>query len=109
MSLFLGPQPRSFSETPLFNRRGWSTFRPALTGSWALLAVGLPDTLVARPDPDGVTAFRTHELRPGWVPSIPRGRRCSPRSEGRAQPAPAASQRPVLMPRLNFPSAESSL
>jgi hypothetical protein len=33
---------------------------------------------VARPDPDGVTAFRTHELRPGWVPPLPRGRRCSP-------------------------------
>jgi hypothetical protein len=33
----------------------------------------------ARPDPGGVTAFRTHELRPGWVPSIPRGRRCSSR------------------------------
>jgi hypothetical protein len=33
-----------------------------------------------RPDPDGVTAFRTHELRPGWAPSIPRGRRCSSRS-----------------------------
>ena len=33
----------------------------------------------ARPDLDGVTAFRTHELRPGWVPSIPRGRRCSSR------------------------------
>ena len=32
----------------------------------------------SRPDPDGVTAFRTHELRPGWVPSLPRGRRCSP-------------------------------
>ena len=31
-----------------------------------------------RPDPDGVTAFHTHELRPGWVPPIPRGRRCSP-------------------------------
>jgi len=31
-----------------------------------------------RPDLDGVTAFRTHELRPGWVPSLPRGRRCSP-------------------------------
>jgi len=30
------------------------------------------------PDPDGVSTFRTHELRPGWVPSIPRGRRCSP-------------------------------
>jgi hypothetical protein len=25
------------------------------------------------PDPDGVTAFRTHELRPGWVPPITRG------------------------------------
>ena len=46
-------------------------------GSWALLAVGLPDE-TCRPDPDGVTAFRTHELRPGWVPPLPRGRRCSP-------------------------------
>jgi hypothetical protein len=51
------------------------------------------------PDLDGVTAFRTHELRPGWALSIPRGRRCSSRTEGRAQPAPAASQRPVLAPR----------
>ena len=34
---------------------------------------------MARPDLDGVTAFRTHELRPGWVPPIPRGRRCSTR------------------------------
>jgi hypothetical protein len=31
------------------------------------------------PDPDGVTAFRTHKLRPDWVPSLPRGRRCSSR------------------------------
>jgi hypothetical protein len=31
------------------------------------------------PDLDGVTAFRTHELRPGWAPPIPRGRRCSSR------------------------------
>jgi hypothetical protein len=46
-------------------------------GSWAPLAVGLPDE-TCRPDPDGVTAFRTHELRPGWVPPLPRGRRCSP-------------------------------
>ena len=45
-------------------------------GSWALLAVGLPDL---GPDLDGVTAFRTRELRPGWVPSLPRGRRCSSR------------------------------
>jgi hypothetical protein len=49
--------------------------------SWALLTVGLPDE-TSRPDPDGVTAFRTHELRPGWVPSIPRGRRCSSRLDG---------------------------
>jgi hypothetical protein len=46
-------------------------------GSWALLAVGLPDL---SPDPDGVTTFRTHELRSGWAPSVPRGRRCSPRT-----------------------------
>ena len=44
---------------------------------WAFLAVGLPGKTF-RPDLDGVTAFRTHELRPGWVPSIPRGRWCSP-------------------------------
>ena len=30
------------------------------------------------PDPDGATTFHTHELRPGSVPPIPRGRRCSP-------------------------------
>ena len=43
-------------------------------GDWAFLTVGLPD----KPDPDGVTTFHTHELRPGWVPPVPRGRRCSP-------------------------------
>ena len=32
-----------------------------------------------RPDLDGVTAFRTHELQPGWVPPLPRGRRRSSR------------------------------
>ncbi len=31
----------------------------------------------ARPDPDGVSTFRTSEIRPGWVPPLPRGRRCS--------------------------------
>ena len=31
------------------------------------------------PDLDGVTAFRTHELQPGWVPPLPRGRRRSSR------------------------------
>ena len=37
----------------------------------ALLTVGPPTH--TGPDPDGVTAFRTHEQRPGWVPPIPRG------------------------------------
>jgi hypothetical protein len=57
--------------------------------SWALLTVGLPAN---RPDLDGVTAFRTHELQPGRVPSVPRGRRCSP------QPGGVPDQRP---PHLN--------
>ena len=37
-------------------------------------------------------------------PSIPRGRRCSPQSGGRPQPAPAAPRRLVLQPRSNIPS-----
>jgi hypothetical protein len=46
-------------------------------GTWAFLAVGLPAT-TRWPDPDGVSTFRTCEIRPGWVPPLPRGRRCSP-------------------------------
>jgi hypothetical protein len=46
----------------------WTIVRPP--GSWAFLAVGLPDL---RPDPDGVVTFHTVEMRPGWVPSVPRG------------------------------------
>jgi hypothetical protein len=62
----------------------------------ALLTVGLPDVC---PDPDGVSAFRTHELRSGWAPSVPRGQRCSSRTRATSRPAPAASQRPVPAPR----------
>ena len=47
------------------------------------------------PDPDGVTTFHTHELRPGWVPPIPRGRRCSSRLSG------------FLTRRLPLPSGQS--
>jgi len=46
----------------------WTIVRPP--GSWAFLAVGLPDL---HPDPDGVVTFHTVEMRPGWVPSVPRG------------------------------------
>src|SRR5581483_10792649 len=49
------------------------------------------------PDPDGVTAFRTPELRPGWVPPITQGQVVLTRP-GRL-PALAASQRPVPKPR----------
>ena len=61
----------------------------------ALLTVGLP---AERPDLDGVSAFRTYELRPGWAPSVPRGRRCSSRTGATSRPASAASQRPVPAP-----------
>ena len=44
-------------------------------GSWAFLTVGLP-VLLPGPALDGVATFRAHELRPGWVPSLPRGLRC---------------------------------
>src|SRR5450755_3883027 len=76
---------RAFPE-PLRRGTGHDIFRPPAIRfsvirypprSWALLTVGLPGTPCC-PDPDGVTAFHTHELRPGWVPPIPRGRRCSP-------------------------------
>src|SRR5664279_3178699 len=33
---------------------------------------------VGSPGPDGVTTFHTHEMRPGWVPPVSRGRRYSP-------------------------------
>ena len=39
---------------------------------------GRPTRRTIAPAPRRVTAFRTHELRPGWVPSIPWGRRCHP-------------------------------
>jgi hypothetical protein len=45
--------------------------------SSAFLTVGLPDP-TSGPDPVGVITFHTYELRPGWVPPLPRGRRCSP-------------------------------
>lgn len=62
-----------------------------------------------RPDPDGVSTFRTHETRPGWVPSIPRGRRCP------SGPATITDPRlPYLIgnvpaPRHNDPSCEALL
>ena len=56
-------------------------------------------TLIARPDPIGVVTLHTREMRPGWVPSMPRGRRCPSRPARNPQPPPAASQRPVPVRR----------
>ena len=50
--------------------------RPIPAKGSALLTVGPP---AQGPDPDGVTAFRTHELRPGWVPPVPEDGGAHPR------------------------------
>ena len=64
--------------------------------NWASLTVGLPSN---RPDPDGVTTFRTHELRPGWVAPKPRGQVVLTRLATDPQPAPAAiTSGPSLRP-----------
>ena len=62
-----------------------STYRHSLLGSSCSRRGVEPSSQSAdRPpvnrqtDPVGVTTFRTHKIRPGWVPSLPRGRRCSP-------------------------------
>jgi hypothetical protein len=73
---------------------------------WALLTVGLP-TNNGR-DLDGVTAFRTHERRPGWVPSLPQGRRCSFPTGPRLRPASAAPPRRVPATPLQHPIARGS-
>ena len=39
----------------------------------ARASVRLTASLLAGPDSDGVTSFRTTETRSGWVPSLPRG------------------------------------
>ena len=84
--------------------------------------LGLPHgrlTRHTRPDPDGVTTFRTCETRPGWVPSLPRGRRCSPRPDavpGRRlplpsgqslHPAPTSHQRGSVLRGINEGSRDS--
>jgi len=57
-----------------------------------------------RPDPDGVSTFRTCKTRPGWVPSLPRGRRCSPGQ----MPCPASACRfPAASPCTPHPHPTS--
>ena len=61
-----------------------AAFQPPAFASWPSCSrreIGLPHgqpTGPAGPDPVGVSTFRTLEQRPGWAPSIPRGRWCPP-------------------------------
>ena len=56
---------------PAFASRS-SDSRP---GAWAFLTVGLPGQ--SGRTPTGLPRSARCELRPGWVPPVPRGRRCS--------------------------------
>src|ERR1700677_5011914 len=54
--------------------------RPSLPGH--PVAPGIPPLLRSAyghqvPDHDGVSTFRTRQIRPDWVPSVPRDQRCS--------------------------------
>jgi hypothetical protein len=107
--------PERPAEGPAITSRFPAAFRPpafASRSSHTRQGIGSPHgrpTDPHGPDPDGVTAFRTHELRPGWVPRVPRGRRCSSRTEARSQPASAAPPRLVPKPRHNIPPCEAPL
>ena len=71
----------------------------------ALLTVGLPTRHQGGPDSVGVPMFRTHEMRPGWVPPLPRGGGVLPTSAASPIGAcrfPTASP----IPRCNLPPAE---
>jgi transposase len=61
------------------------------------------------PDPDGVTTFHTHEMRPGRVPPVSRGRRYSP-----GRPEVLDRRLPLFhgsapTPRSNNPSARLAI
>lgn len=71
----------------------WIFLRPLR--DWAFLTVCLPDCCL---DLIGVVTFRMCEMRPGWVPSVPRERWCTPDLLLCPRSAPAAFQRlvPIL-------------
>jgi hypothetical protein len=93
-----------------FRRHGFlSPFghRHSLLGSSQSRQGSGPSSRSAYPTPSASGPCRDYHVphsreRPGRVPPIPRGRRCS-WTGCRARPAPAASQRPVPAPRWNIP------
>lgn len=66
-------------------------------GSSAFLAVDPPTRTSPAPDPIGIATFRTRKMRPERVPSRPRDGGAHPAGSLSPPPAPAASQRPVLL------------
>ena len=71
-------------------------------GTWPFLTVGLPGAL--RPDPYGVSTFRTAGPTGVGALSTPGTAVLTP-ARCRARPSPAASQRPVPAPRCHIPPA----
>jgi hypothetical protein len=69
----------------------------------AFLTVGPPTTTNIASDPIGIATFHTCKMRPDWVPSRPRDGGAHPAGSLSPPPAPAASQRPVLLDPLQQP------
>src|SRR6266498_3181462 len=112
----ISPYPASYAGAAdggrSYSTRFPGSFRPPAFACWIFLRplrIGLPygrrTRRFGRPDLIGVVVFRMSEMRPGWLSSEPRGRRCAPGWRARAQPAPAALLRPVPTTRWCFPSA----
>ena len=117
------PYPASYPGRPAkarLSRPGFPLpFRPPAFASWSSCARqgagpslrSAYRSLLPGPDPDGVATFRAHELRPGWVPSLPRGlryphgrqvipgRRMPPCSGPSLYPRPATHHRRLLITR----------
>ncbi len=105
------PCPASYAGRPAEVLVIWPAFllpfgcRRSLLGSssprWGI-GPSLRSAYRAMPGPHRDSTFRTHELQPGWVPSLPRGRRCShgrSRVSGRRLPHPSGN---VPAPRSNI-------
>ena len=60
-----------------FRRRHWLFGHPVPAEELGVPYGRLTSAPADGLDLDGVSVFRTHELRSGWVPSLLRGRRCS--------------------------------
>jgi hypothetical protein len=113
------PYPTSCARRPAEDRSsapvscGLSTYRHWLLGSSSPAGgLGLPCGSAcqasSRLDPNGVSTFPTHEIRPGRVPPVSRGQRCSfgrQKIPGRRLPLPSGQP---LHPACN-PSARLTL